>query len=143
MILRRRIREKANIEKDYVVENVEKSENWLYLKQDNLNLMQEVREERMQETKFRRDQELEEKRKHNMLSLAKWDFIRQIRAEEFAKMTEILRGRDQMKLIMTHIFKDQFIRKTRERFEERKEELRIEALMEKNSNRIKKRFVNR
>ena len=58
-------------------------------------------------------------------------------------MTEILRGRDQMKLILTHIFKDQFIRKARERFEERKEELRIEALMEKNSNRIKKRFTNR
>lgn len=30
-----------------------------------------------------------------------------------------------MKLILTHMFKDQFIRKARERFEERREELRI------------------
>lgn len=77
----RRIREKANIDVDFVARNVDATEIFDIERHETLQKLREIRKERTELAKeFREVNDINTFR-FNLLSLSKWDFLKQKRKE--------------------------------------------------------------
>ena len=86
----RRIREKANIDVDFVAKNVDQTELWEIEKHENLKKLREVRQERIGHAREYREVNEANTFRFNLLSLQRWDFLKQKRKEYQQEIEERL-----------------------------------------------------
>lgn len=90
---KRRKREKANMDVDFVNLNADTTENFIHDKQAQQDNQKAIREERVDRYKDKRDEAYEDKHRKNYLSLSRWDFLRSFRAEKESEVQERIRNR--------------------------------------------------
>ena len=91
--LNRRKREKANMDIDFIHQNIDTTTKYVQEKLHNQEKQATERTKRVEEYKEKRDQAQKEKHRLNELSLYKWDFLRSFRADKEANMREMIRNR--------------------------------------------------
>ena len=114
----RRIRERTNIKDDFVVINIEKSETFAEQNYHKSMRNQQIRHARYASAKAVRKEQIEEKHRLNVLSLQKWDFLRQKRAEAEDNVMERLRQQSQMKALLIMAARHQFLLTILNKFED-------------------------
>lgn len=72
----RRIRDKNNVQDNFIEINCEQAEDWVYYSKVNAQRKQVGRVERNHFAKVIRTKKLKDKERRNVLSLSKWDFLR-------------------------------------------------------------------
>ena len=90
---KRRVRESANIDVDFVSLNVDQAESFAATQVYNQEHNKKIHNERLQRYKLNREVDAEAKLRYNVLSLSKWDFLRVKRAEYEGEIGERIRNR--------------------------------------------------
>ena len=124
----RRIREKANIDTDFLAINAEGTESYVIDKMLQMQHTRNRRNHRTEIAKEKRETAKEDKHMYNVLSLCKWDFLRVKRADYEAQVAERIRNRNQMKSLICQSFKDLYVRTMWEKFFQKRRRVKIMKL---------------
>ena len=138
----RRIREKANIDIDFIKLNSEKTEMWAYETEHKKQHFREVSQERAVTAKMVREIEAAKDYRKKFLSLSKWDFLRQERRKKEEMIDERLRQRRQMNKILILASTYDLIKIVRQKFEVRRAEIRQQKLMDNCATKLQKNYRN-
>lgn len=126
--MRRYRREKANIDVNFVSSNVDECGSQDYLIAMQRKQSSKVRDKRTIDYKVKRSDEVEAKKRYNVLNLSKWDFLRGKRAEFYEQIEERIRNRTQLNMMLIHVYKDQIVKEIFSQFTQRRDEIKIERM---------------